>query len=103
MAKEFAKAFYRSKEWKKCRAAYILSVNGLCETCLKKKRITPGKILHHKQYITIDNINDPYITLNWDNLEFECQDCHNKEHHNVHEVTRNGLVFNDKGELVPEC
>lgn len=41
---------------------------------------TPGKIVHHKIWLTPDNIHDTSITLNWDNLMLVCQDCHNKIH-----------------------
>ncbi|MFW6030871.1 MAG: HNH endonuclease [Halanaerobiales bacterium] len=106
MAKEFSRAFYKSKEWRECREAYIKTVNGLCETCLEEGIIKPGKILHHKIYLTPENINDPEITLNWDNLKYECKECHDKhEGHGVGkdvEVTREGLSFNEYGELVPE-
>ena len=100
MAKEFAKAFYRSAAWKKCRESYIASVQGLCETCLSKQRIRPGKIVHHKNYITAENINDPYVTLNHSNLRFDCQDCHNAEHHGEYSVTQEGVMFNAFGELI---
>jgi 5-methylcytosine-specific restriction endonuclease McrA len=56
------------------------SVGGLCERCLKKGLIVPGEIVHHKVYISPDNINDPAITLNPDNLELLCRDCHAEEH-----------------------
>ena len=75
MAKEWAKAFYKSKEWKECRAAYIQSVNGLCERCLKKGIVNPGYIVHHKIHLTPENINNSEITLNWDNLEYVCKEC----------------------------
>jgi len=78
--KDFAKAFYKSKEWQKCRAAYIKSVGGLCERCLSRGMIVPGYIVHHKCYLTPENIQDTSITLNWDNLEYLCHDCHNNEH-----------------------
>lgn len=104
MAKEFAKAFYRSKEWKKCREGYIKSVDGLCESCLGKGKITPGKILHHTVMLTQDNINDPNITLNWELLKFECKECHDSnEGHGVVkklEVVRKGLAFDENGDLV---
>lgn len=80
MAKEFAKAFYRSKAWQRCRNAYAKSVGGLCERCLACGVYTPGEIVHHKREITVDNINNPSITLNWDNLELVCRDCHSVEH-----------------------
>lgn len=78
--KEWAKPFYQSTAWKQCRAKYIKSVGGLCERCSKKGLIVAGYIVHHKCYLTPENINDPSVTLNWDNLEYLCQDCHNKEH-----------------------
>jgi 5-methylcytosine-specific restriction enzyme A len=101
MAKAWAKAFYHSKEWLECRAAYIQYVNGLCERCLKKGIIKPGYIVHHKIHLTPDNINNPEVTLNWDNLEYLCKECHDKEHFTSEvEVTREGLMFNELGELV---
>ena len=99
MAKDFAAGFYKSKAWIGCRDGYIKSVNGLCERCLAKGQVVPGKIVHHKIYITPQNINDPDITLNWDNLELHCQDCHNQEHH-AGEATGEGLMFDGNGELV---
>lgn len=100
MAKEYAKAFYRSKAWLQCRAGYINSVNGMCERCLKRGKYKPGKILHHINYITKSNINDPYITLNWSNLEFVCQDCHNLEHHANEYAVREDVMFDDEGNLI---
>ena len=100
MAKEFAKPFYRSKAWKLCRESYISSVNGLCETCLSKGRVRPGKIVHHKIYLTPDNINDPYIALNHEQLRYDCQDCHNEEHHGTSTVVSDGLMFDAFGDLV---
>lgn len=100
MAKEFAKKFYRSKEWVKCRQAYIAAVYGLCEQCNK-----PGYILHHKIHLTTYNINNPDIALNPDNLEYLCLECHNKHHQFNREkkaTTRKGFKFNDKGELVQD-
>ena len=93
MAKEFAKAFYNSKEWQRCRYAFIKSVFGLCRKCKQ-----PGRIVHHKITLTPDNINDPSITLNWALLEYLCLDCHNAEHGGA--VTRNDVVFDSRGQLV---
>lgn len=95
MARDFAKAFYASKVWLECRAAYIKSVFGLCERCKRK----PGKILHHKKPLTPDNINDPEITLGWWNLKLVCKDCHELEHSNGG-VTRDDVMFDECGNLV---
>lgn len=78
--KDYARSFYKSTAWKECRAAYIKSVGGLCERCLADGKIVPGYIVHHKCYLTPDNIQDPGISLNWDNLEFLCVEHHNQEH-----------------------
>lgn len=78
--RKISQPFYKSPAWRKTRAAYIKSVGGLCERCLSEGKIIKGYIVHHKTYITKDNINDPNITLSWSNLEYLCHDCHNKEH-----------------------
>lgn len=80
MAKEFAKSFYSSKQWQHCRNAYAASKGWLCERCLAKGLIVPLEIVHHKVYINENNINDPSITLNFDNLEGLCRECHEAEH-----------------------
>lgn len=77
---EFAEKFYFSTGWRKTRKAYLSSVGGLCERCLKKGLYHPAVIVHHKVYITPDNINDPNVTLNWNNLEAVCRECHELEH-----------------------
>ncbi len=72
--------FYGSVAWKNCRKEYRKSVGGLCERCRAKGLIEPGYIVHHKQYVDAQNIQDPSVLLNPDNLELLCMDCHNKEH-----------------------
>lgn len=66
--KEFAKKLYKSKQWIECRNAFFLYRHGLCERCGG-----PGKIVHHKIELNPSNINDPFITLSFDNLELTCQ------------------------------
>lgn len=93
MAKEWAKKFYNSKVWKQCRDSYIAKVFGLCERCKNA-----GDILHHTIELTPLNINDTNITLNHDNLEYVCIDCHNKEHHGS-EAIGEGLMFDENGDI----
>lgn len=78
--KPFAEQFYKSKAWQDCRAAYLESVGGLCECCLAQGRYTPAEIVHHKIELTPENINAPKVTLNWDNLEAVCRECHAMRH-----------------------
>ena len=77
---EWAAPFYGSNAWKATRAAYRKSVGGMCERCLKKGLYNPAEIVHHKIYLTPENINDPEISLCFDNLEALCRRCHEDEH-----------------------
>lgn len=77
---DFARIFYSSKAWKDCRKAYTKSKGGLCERCLSNGLITPGEIVHHKIHLTPDNISNEDITLNWNNLQLLCRDCHAATH-----------------------
>lgn len=74
--KEYATWFYSSAEWQACRNAYRKKARGMCEVCLAKGIYKPGEIVHHKIHITPQNINDPNITLSFDNLQLVCRDCH---------------------------
>lgn len=85
MAKEFAKAFYKSRAWQECRQAFIIASGGLCNRCAARGLIVPGYIVHHKIILTPDNINDPNVALNFDNLEYLCHACHDAEHLNKKE------------------
>lgn len=94
--KEYAKKFYTSKAWKDCRSAYFSFRYGLCERCGGI-----GKIVHHKIYINKKNIDNVNVTLNFDNLELLCQDCHNREHILKSSVTRRDVKFDEHGNLIP--
>jgi 5-methylcytosine-specific restriction enzyme A len=93
--KAWAKSFYKGRAWRKCRDTYFAYRHGLCERCPN-----PGKIVHHKVWLTPENINDPTISLNFEKLELLCQDCHNKEHHANGDVVGEGLMFDENGDLV---
>lgn len=67
--------FYKSPAWLSARQLKIMTVNGLCERC--------GQIgieVHHMERLTVDNVYDSLVSLNQDNLELLCRECHNKEH-----------------------
>ena len=85
--KEYAVGFYKSQAWKKTRDAYAASVGGLCERCKKNGQIVVGEIVHHKVHLTPVNVCDPSVTLNFDNLELLCRNCHAKEHGNKKRYT----------------
>lgn len=94
MAKEYAISFYNSKQWIKCRNAFMRSKFYICERCEGA-----AYIVHHKNHITPENINDPDITLNWDNLQALCLNCHNAVHANGG-ACADGVSFDINGDLV---
>ncbi len=78
MAREFAKRFYRSAAWRRCRASFIAEREavdgGLCEYC----RQEPGEIVHHTVWLTPKNIGEPAVALNHSLLRYVCWRCHNR-------------------------
>lgn len=78
--REFAKGFYKSQAWKKCREAYAKSRRGLCEQCLERGLYRPGEIVHHKVHVEPETISDPRVLLDWGNLQLVCRECHAKLH-----------------------
>lgn len=78
MAQEWAREFYNGTKWLRCRNAYIqdriMIDGGLCEECHNNL----GYIVHHKVFLTASNISDPEISLNKNNLEYVCKDCHDQ-------------------------
>jgi len=93
MAQEYAVAFYKSKAWERCRDGFMKSKYYICERCGGI-----AVIAHHKKHITPENINDPNITLDWNNLKSVCIECHNKEH-GVTALCSDGLIFDCNGNL----
>lgn len=93
---EFAKQFYSSTPWQECRAAYRKSVRNLCEICLKSGLYVPGEIVHHKVHLTPENIKDPNVSLNWDNLELVCRECHAR----LHDKKQRRYKFDQYGRMI---
>ena len=70
----------------------------MCERCKAAGLYVPGVIVHHKEYITPNNVHDASVTLDPANLEYLCEDCHNKEH-KAKPNTR--YRFDSDGKLLP--
>lgn len=100
MAKAYAKRFYNSKAWQRCRAAFIMgrtSIDGgICQRCKDK----PGYIVDHIVEISESNINDTDIILNHDNMQYLCLECHNRKTFSKHKATEDGVMFNEEGDLI---
>ncbi len=84
--------FYKSTVWQVARQIKyknkMVSVNDVA--WLVKK-------IHHKIRLTIDNVKDPTISINQENLELLCKDCHNKEHKRFTKEKE----FDSDGNLIP--
>lgn len=78
--KEFRKwqiKFYNSKEWKDLRNEVREDRGMRCEMC--GKLIRGKSIVDHIREITPKNKFNVDITLNRNNLQLLCLDCHNKK------------------------
>lgn len=104
------KDFYNSKAWKTVRKNVWLKQNCLCARCYKpvyvdgisewipKDQRRTG-IVHHKIHLDNTNVYDDEISLNEDNLEGLCIECHNQEHNPI-TSTREEYAFDEYGNLV---
>jgi len=90
-------AFYGSRKWKKCRAKYK-SLHPICERCEQAGIIKRTERIHHKTYLTPENYMNPDVSLNFDNLEALCFDCHQAEHFKNNDC-RDELFFDSEGNL----
>lgn len=78
--KDWAKSFYKSKTWQHMRE-YIMKRDGrLCQDCLKRGIVTTAEEVHHITPLTPENIMDPSVTLNENNLISLCRECHKARH-----------------------
>jgi predicted kinase len=94
MTGTLADKFYNSKAWRRCRDGFMRSKYYICERCGGI-----ASIAHHKNPITAGNINDPSVTLSWDNLEAVCHDCHQTELSNGG-ATVAGTHFDADGNII---
>jgi 5-methylcytosine-specific restriction endonuclease McrA len=88
--------FYDTSKWRKLRQFVIDRAGGICEICHVEK----GTIADHIKEVNDDNVNDPDIVWNPDNLQALCQGCHNKKTHGSGEAVMEGYRFDDMGILI---
>lgn len=72
-------AFYCRKDYLDLAQACKIKSGGVCAKCGGVFDISELRS-HHKVELTLDNIDDVNITLNPDNIEVLCHDCHNAAH-----------------------
>ena len=69
--KPWAKAFYNSSAWHHIRKLALIRDGYTCAYC--GARATE---VHHIVELTPENIRDPSVALNLDNLQSLCHQCH---------------------------
>lgn len=72
-------AFYCRKDYLDLARACKIKSGGVCAKCGGVFDISELRP-HHKVELTLDNIDDVNVTLNPDNIEVLCHDCHNAAH-----------------------
>ena len=105
------KEFYQSKIWKtvrkniwikqKCLCARCFKpvfVNGISDASIPKEKRTK-RIVHHKIYLNNINYKNEEISLNEENLEGLCINCHNTEHFKTSSL-RCDVCFDANGNLI---
>ena len=73
-------SFYVSDVWINFRAALIAERGSRCQKCGKRIAKAREIIAHHKKELTPENVHDVMISLNPDNVDLVCFDCHNVIH-----------------------
>ena len=79
------KAFYNSREWRTLSRKVYIKQNGMCQECLKNKKITTGTYDKHGRFKR--NVVDHIIPIKVDwsrrldesNLQVLCIPCHNRK------------------------
>ena len=83
--------FYKSDSWRAARELKIMTVNGLCERCG-----AIGIEVHHIKRLNVDNVKDASVSIDSENLELLCRECHNKEHKRFSKET----YFDEEGNMI---
>ena len=95
MAKyDILKSFYNSSRWQKFRAAIIAERDPVCVDC--RRVIANSKEIeldHDPVELTPENVNDPNVSLNPDNVRIRCHDCHNRRHNRFGHKQEQGVFL----------
>lgn len=84
--KPWARAFYHSQAWQTVRKRALIRDGYTCRICGAR-----ATAVDHIRELTPDNIHDPQISLNLDNLQSLCHDCHTVK------------TMEDKGVIQADC
>jgi len=110
MARDFSKAFYRTKAWQAARGITLRRDGFNCQMCGAR-----AEEVHHIKELLPSRMTDDNITLNPDNLISLCRDCHFKVHaqersqsvvksnrNRAEAQCRDGFMFDEGGNVIPK-
>lgn len=110
MARDFSKAFYRTKAWQAARGITLRRDGFNCQMCGAR-----AEEVHHIKELLPSRMADDNITLNPDNLISLCRDCHFKVHEQERSQSviksnrnraeaqcRDGFMFDEGGNVIPK-
>ena len=75
---EWAEFFYKSHQWRRMKQYVLKRDREICQDCGGH-----ATEVHHIIPLSPENIMDPSITLDENNLVSLCADCHRKRHGGV--------------------
>lgn len=95
--------FYNSKVWQDVRQTILMRDKYLCQHC----KVSPASEVHHIKHLTENNVDDPNVSLNPDNLVSLCWKCHREQHKADDGKGRlmqesNPYTFDSNGMLIPK-
>ncbi|ATW83115.1 HNH endonuclease signature motif containing protein [Weizmannia coagulans] len=65
--------FYKSRQWEMTRKLVLVRDHGLCQMCLKHRKIVPASLVDHIIPVRVNWS----LRLNKSNLQSLCVSCHN--------------------------
>ena len=89
------KRFYDSIAWKRTKQEVIMRERGICQVCGKR-----GTEVHHIIELNDENVDDPNIALNPDNLQLLCTSCHNQMRAEKEGRNPNRVEFTESGDVI---
>lgn len=86
--------FYNSIKWRRVQKYIRAKYRGLCQECGKA-----GWEVHHKEPLTIDNVDIDEVAIGEDNLQLLCTSCHNSKR-SIDSQIRSDVTFDENGDLI---
>lgn len=87
--------FYKSKMWIRARDLKRRLAKGICEECG-----CTGQEVHHIIPLTLENIDNPLISIDQSNLQLLCKSCHDAKRSSAEKEVRSDISFDAEGNVI---